>query len=639
MVRIGTLVDAGPVVLRSRSNLLVRPSQSATLGRPAWNIRSFLKGRSRTELPLRSMVVVAALIVWFGSLLVLPFSASASAPSPLSLPPDWSVQPQTFSRDGWDDWETLNGSFFTQGTDIEDRSLGFRITNDGGIALWRDFKALGGPDRLGYPISRRFEYAGIVAQVTQKAVLEWDPIEARAVPVAVYDLLSMADLDGWLETKRLVPPAVRPLPGEPAFTEAIARERLRWLDASPALKAAYLAADDPLEVNGLPSAPITDMGRVVVLRTQRRVFQYWKVSTTFARAGQVSVMAVGEVVRESELFPAGAFDPEDGHDAIAAPVRSLSDLPDDQVSAWQSIREKVRPAIVELTDRKTGRGTGVIVDVDAEGAVVLTNNHVVDSVDRETLVARLFDGRIVGVEVIGADDWTDVAVVRLRGVTDLPALRRGTDTKVGSQVMAIGFGVLFPPMPSAKVGVIQGLAGEIQTFHDYPLRGLIQHDALISPGDSGGPLIDQAGRLIGVNSAIKIARMPRRGQELIGFSIPIGQAWSLASQLRATGKVPRPYLGVTVEDLSIATARRLGLAVTQGLLVREVPESSPAQKAGIVPGMVMVTFSGQPVTGLNDLRRLMVTRKVGETVAVTVVAPGGARTQLRVVMVERPQPS
>ncbi|NBX47402.1 MAG: PDZ domain-containing protein, partial [Chloroflexi bacterium] len=563
MVRIGTLVDAGPVLLRSRSNLLVRPSQSATPGRPVWNIRSLLMGRSRTELPLRSMVVVAALIVWFGSLLVLPFSASASAPSPLPLPPDWSVQPQTFSRDGWDDWETLNGSFF---------------------ALWRDFKALGGPDRLGYPISRRFEYAGIVAQVMQKAVLEWDPIEARAVPVAVYDLLSMADLDGWLETKRLVPPAVRPLPGEPAFTEAIARERLRWLDASPALKAAYLA----------------------------RVFQYWKVSTTFARAGQVSVMAVGEVVRESELFPAGAFDPEDGHDAIAAPVRSLSDLPDDQVSAWQSIREKVRPAIVELTDRKTGRGTGVIVDVDAEGAVVLTNNHVVGSVDRETLVARLFDGRIIGVEVIGADDWTDVAVVRLRGVTDLPALRRGTDTKVGSQVMAIGFGVLFPPMPSAKVGVIQGLAGEIQTFHDYPLRGLIQHDALISPGDSGGPLIDQAGRLIGVNSAIKIARMPRRGQELIGFSIPIGQAWSLASQLRATGKVPRPYLGVTVEDLSIATARRLGLAVTQGLLVREVPESSPAQKAGIVPGMVIVTFSGQPVTGLNDLRRLMVTRKVGD---------------------------
>ena len=142
-----------------------------------------------------------------------------------------------------------------------------------------------------------------------------------------------------------------------------------------------------------------------------------------------------------------------------------------------------------------------------------------------------------------------------------------------------------------------------------------------------------------MNSAIKIARMPRRGQELIGFSIPIGQAWSLASQLRATGKVPRPYLGVTVEDLGIATARRLGLAVTQGLLVREVPESSPAQKAGIVPGMVMVTFSGQPVTGLNDLRRLMVTRKVGDTVVVTVVAPGGARTQLRVVMVERPQPS
>ena len=622
-----------------RDNVSGRPPCAGFRARPVADGGSPVMGTGPTALRRRSIAVFVALIVWVGSSQIWPFGASASAPTPTTQVETRSVQAQTFSRDGWDDWETLNGSFYTQGADTEDRTLGFQIANDGGIAFWRDFKALGGPDRLGYPMSRRFEFAGVVAQVTQRAVLEWDPVEARAVPGAVYDLLAMADLDGWLETKRLVPPAVRPLPGDPAFTEAMARERLRWLDASPALKAAFLSADDPLAVNGLPSAPITEMGRVVVLRTQKRVFQYWKVSTPFARAGQVTIMSVGEVVREAELFPTGAFEPEDGHDAIAAPVRSLSDLPDDQVSAWQSIREKVRPAIVELTDRRTGRGTGVVVDVDAEGAVVLTNNHVVGSVDREALVARLFDGRVVEVEVIGADDWTDVAVVRLRGITDLPALRRGTDPKVGSPVMAIGFGVLFPPMPSAKVGVIQGLAGEIQTFHDYPLRGLIQHDALISPGDSGGPLVDQAGRLIGMNSAIKIARVPRRGQELIGFSIPIGQAWSLAGQLRASGKVPRPYLGVTVEDLSAATARRLGLAVTQGLLVREVPEASPAQKAGISPGMVIVTFSGQPVTGLNDLRRLMVTRRVGDTVAVTVVAPGGARTQLRVVMVERPPPS
>lgn len=638
MAGIRSRVDAGLALLRSRFNLLIHPSASASRGLPVWDLGPRGEGASRNELQRRALVVFAALIVWIGSSLILPFSASASTPSTLPRSPDWSVQLQ-FNRDGWDDWETLNGSFFTQGTDTEDRSLGFQIANDGGIAFWRDFKSLGGSDRLGYPISRRFEYAGVVIQVTQKAVLEWDPVQARAVPMAVYDLFSMAGLDGWLETKRLVPPAVRPLPGEPAFSEATARERLGWLDASPALKAAFLSADDPLEMNGLPSAPITDMGRVVVLRTQRRVFQYWKVSTASLRAGQVSVMTVGEVVRGSELFPAGAFDPEDGRELIAAPVRSLSDLPDDQVSAWQSVREKVRPSIVELTDRRTGRGTGVIVDVDAEGAVVLTNNHVLDAADRETLVARLSDGRVVDVEMIGADDWTDVAVVRLRGITDLPALRRGTDTKVGSQVMAIGFGVLFPPMPSAKVGVVQGLAGQIQTFHDYPLLGLIQHDALISPGDSGGPLIDQAGRLIGVNSAIKIARMPRRGQELTGFSIPIGQAWLIATQLRASGKVPRPYLGVTVEDLTMPTARRLGLPVTQGLLVREVPDASPAQKAGIVPGMVIVTFSGQPVTGLNDLRRLMVTRKVGDTVAVSVVAAGGARTQLRVVMVERPQRS
>jgi S1-C subfamily serine protease len=537
--------------------------------------------------------------------------------------------------DGWSDWETLNGAFYTQGAATDDPTRGFAVTDDGGKGFWRAYVSLGGREALGAPISRRFESGGFTMQVMQRAVLQWRPEVGTAVLTNLFDDLSHAGLDEWLQTTRGIPPPVS-VPGDAgAPPDEVLRRRVRWLDAYPALRRAYLEDTDPLEASGLPVAPVFDGGNALVLRTQRRVYLQWKVSTSFARAGQVSLLSGGEVIKQAGIYPEEAFETEDAVDHIAVPLRRGLGASEAVVAAWRATLARVRPSVVEVTDGRTGRGTGVIVDVDAEGAIVITNNHVVDAVDRQTLVGRLADGREVPANVVGADDWTDIAVVRLVGVTDVAVLGRGSPVASGAPVMAVGFGSIFPSMPSAKVGTVRGLGGTIQTLRDYPLSGLVEHDVLLSPGDSGGPLVNVQGNLVGIDCAIKVTRLPRRGQELTAYSIPISQAWEITSQLRASGRVPRPALGVSVVDLDPFTAMVNGLPVAAGAMVRDAAEGGPAAKAGIAAGMVIVGLDKQPVTSLTDLRRLMVSHRIGDVVPVTIVVPGGARRTVTVTLADR----
>ena len=537
--------------------------------------------------------------------------------------------------DGWADWETLNGAFYTQGAPTDDPTRGFSVTDEGGKAFWRAYESLGGREALGAPMSRRFDSGGFTMQVMQRAVLQWRPELGTAVPTNLFDDLSQAGLDEWLQTTRGIPPPVA-VPGDAgAPPDEVLRRRVRWLDAYPSLRRAYLNDADPLEASGLPVAPVFDNGKALVLRTQRRVFLQWKVATSFARAGQVSLLSGGDVARQAGLYPEEAFETEDAYDQIAVPLRHGPSASEATVRGWRATLEKVRPSVVEVTDGRTGRGTGVVVDVDAEGAIVITNNHVVDAVDRETLVGRLADGREVPAIVVGADDWTDIAVVRLIGVTDVAVLKRGAPIASGAQVMAVGFGSMFPSMPSAKVGTVRGLGGTIQTLRDYPLSGLVEHDVLLSPGDSGGPLVNAQGNVVGIDCAIKVTRLPRRGQEMTAYSIPIAQAWAIASQLRAAGRVPRPAIGVSVVDLDPFTAMANGFAIGSGALVRDAPEGGPAAKVGITAGMVIIGFDKQPVASLTDLRRLMVGHKIGDVVPVTVLARGGVRQTVAVTLADR----
>ncbi|MGH2350827.1 MAG: S1C family serine protease, partial [Chloroflexota bacterium] len=446
---------------------------------------------------------------------------------------------QGIVRETLRDYQVVNGYFFTQTGGSPD--YGYSVTDDDGIPLWQEFLRLGGPDVLGYPVSRRFVWDGFVVQATQKAVLQWRPDLGRAVPVNLLDELTEASMDDWLFTYRLIPkPVSFPEEASLSFPE-IVEHRLTLLDGYPALRAAYLAAPDPLEANGLPVAPVADVGPALVLRAQRRAFQLWKVPTPFAMPGQVTVVNAGDLGKEAGLYPQAAVLPEPAWTQIAVPPGSDLLIPSAEVAALHQVLERSRPAVVKLTDDEQGLGSGIIFD---PSGLILTNSHVVDALTAGKLTAVLPDGRRFPVKQLGADDWTDVAVVKIDGA-NLPWVPLGSAASltVGERVLGIGYAPIFPGSPSAKTGIVQSLAGEIQTFHDYPLFDLVITNTYLHPGDSGGPLLNLSGQVVGINNAIRVAR---RGQELSGFSIPIEGARQIADQIISGGSVPRPHLGVSV---------------------------------------------------------------------------------------------
>jgi serine protease Do len=537
---------------------------------------------------------------------------------------------QGLIRNTLSDYEVVNGYFFTQAGG-DDGGRGFGITDEDGVPLWREYQRLGGPDVLGYPISRRFTWDGFVVQATQKAVLQWRPDVGRAVPINLLDELSRAGKDDWLFTFRQIPrPAAFTDEGGLTITQ-VTEKRLRLLEANQVLQTAYLSTPDFLEANGLPVAPVADVGPALVLRAQRRAFQLWKVTTPFARAGQVTVVNGGDLGKEAELFPVPASEPEPAWQQLAVPPGGDVRLTAAEVATLRQVVERARPAVVKLTDNEQGLGTGIIFDPNG---LILTNSHVLTALTAGRIVAVLPDGRQFPVRALGADDWTDVAVGKI-DAPDLPSVPLGSATslRVGERVLGIGYAPIFPGGPSARLGTITSLTGQIQTYQDYPLFNLIASSTFLHPGDSGGPLLNLRGEVVGLNSAIRIAR---RGSALAGFSIPVEGARAIAEQIIATGRVSRPHLGVSVENVTLDQIARLGLPVRQGVLMSQVQPQSPAERAGIQPNDVIVGMDGRDVSGIDDLRRLMVNYKVGDQVSFVVIGPNRPRQTLVVTLVERP---
>lgn len=201
-----------------------------------------------------------------------------------------------------------DGHFFTQAAG-GDGTVGFAVVDDDQARFWTEFQRLGGVQGVGYPISQRFEWDGFIMQVMQKGVLQWRPELGVAYFVNVFDQLSLAGKDDWLETVRSTPrPIVRPEEDGKAWGE-IVRERQALLDANPAIKAVYYSVPDPLNLFGLPTSPVVDNGNHYVVRLQRAVIQQWKVDVPWAAAGQVTVANGGDVGREAGLFPESALQP------------------------------------------------------------------------------------------------------------------------------------------------------------------------------------------------------------------------------------------------------------------------------------------------------------------------------------------
>jgi serine protease Do len=240
-----------------------------------------------------------------------------------------------------------------------------------------------------------------------------------------------------------------------------------------------------------------------------------------------------------------------------------------------------------------GEGSGVIVSADG---LVLTNNHVVDGAD--DIEVRLSDGRELKAKVVGTDPKTDLAVVRLQGeLGTLTPISIGSsdELRLGDVVLAVGnpLGV----GQSVTMGIVSALGRANVRITDYD--DFIQTDAAINPGNSGGALVNTRGELVGINTAI-LSRTG--GYQGIGFAIPTAIAKPILDSLVSTGKVARGWLGVSIQDLDAELAKGLALDIDRGVLIADVTEGSPADKAGVKRGDVIVGLDGAAMTESAKLR-------------------------------------
>jgi serine protease DegQ len=277
-------------------------------------------------------------------------------------------------------------------------------------------------------------------------------------------------------------------------------------------------------------------------------------------------------------------------------------------------------------DKVASLGSGVIASSDG---YVLTNNHVVQAADE--IAVALSDGRQVDARLVGADPESDLAVLKIEA-KDLPVITfgRSDSLNVGDVVLAIGNP--FDVGQTVTMGIVSALGRTnlgINTFENF-----IQTDAAINQGNSGGALIDSNGNLVGINTAI----FSRTGGSVgIGFAIPSTLVVQVMDQLIKTGKVVRGFFGVEPEDLTPELAEVLKMPKSEGVVLKAVQRSSPAGKAGLEPGDIMLTINGQAVRNSRAMLNQISQLPPG-TAARVRVAREGKEVEVQVMVGERPQP-
>lgn len=259
---------------------------------------------------------------------------------------------------------------------------------------------------------------------------------------------------------------------------------------------------------------------------------------------------------------------------------------------------------------KQSFGSGFIISKEG---YVLTNNHVVDHADK--VIVKLNDRREVEAEVIGTDERTDVALLKIKA-DNLPVVEIGNPDKlkVGQPVLAIGspFGFDY----SATAGIVSAKSRALPNESYVPF---IQTDVAINPGNSGGPLFNADGEVVGINSQI----YSRSGGYMgLAFAIPIDVAMDVVDQLKDKGKVSRGYLGVVIQDIDRDLAEAYGLAKPAGALVAKVLPDTPAEKSGLKEGDVIIAFNGQDIGLSSELPQMIGRAKVGKKVPLTLLRDG-----------------
>jgi serine protease Do len=275
--------------------------------------------------------------------------------------------------------------------------------------------------------------------------------------------------------------------------------------------------------------------------------------------------------------------------------------------------------------QQQGQGSGFIINRDG---FILTNNHVVEGAD--TITVRLSDEREFKAKLVGTDPQTDVAMIKIQDSGNLPTLTLGDSDalEVGEWVIAIGnpFGL----NQTVTVGVVSAKGRNRVGINQY--ESFIQTDAAINPGNSGGPLLNTHGEVIGINSAL----FSRTGGYMgIGFAIPINMVKAIEDQLQKHGKVTRGWLGVAIQDVNEDLAKSFDLKQAKGILVSEVQPDSPASKADLKQGDVILRLNGVDLKDVSDLRNKVALITPGTKAALTIVRAGSEKV-IDVVIGEQP---
>ncbi len=270
---------------------------------------------------------------------------------------------------------------------------------------------------------------------------------------------------------------------------------------------------------------------------------------------------------------------------------------------------------VPRTYKEIGQGSGFII---SPNGYILTNNHVVSNSDKITV--KLADGRVFKAKIIGTDPQSDVAVIKINA-HNLPTIPLGNSDKlqVGEWVIAIGnpFGL----SQTVTVGVVSAKGRSGIGINDY--EDFIQTDAAINPGNSGGPLINIHGQAVGMNTAIYSKSGGFMG---IGFAIPINMVKIIKNQLIKNGKVTRGWLGVVIQNVTEDLAQEFGLPEPEGALVSQVEKHTPADRAGMKSGDVILYYRGKKIKNVGELRNMVALTRPGTEVKIVVMRNGHLKT-------------
>lgn len=305
-------------------------------------------------------------------------------------------------------------------------------------------------------------------------------------------------------------------------------------------------------------------------------------------------------------------------------------------SATTQAAQTVGPAVVTVINNMgrqgTAEGSGIILDKNGD---IMTNAHVVEG-EQSLAVVFADSTKQVPATLVGADSFDDIAVIKVDGSVPAVATFGNSDNiKPGDPVIAIG-----SALGEYRNTVTAGVVSALNRHLDGEGSALIQTDAAINHGNSGGPLVDMNGQVIGVNVAVVTSSGSGFGSsgdlaQGLGFSIPSNDANKVAQQLIKTGAVVRPYLGVATLTVDAQVAAYYNLNVTSGELVQDVTAGSPAEQAGLQPGDVITKLDNQDVGADNPLGAVLMSHNVGDTISVTYVRNGQSNT-VQVKLAQRP---